>query len=50
MKGRQEAIEHKLAKANTLLAEIEVLMQHRFYMTVVNSCTMPVFMLPKRCC
>jgi uncharacterized protein (UPF0332 family) len=37
------AIEPKLAKAKNLLAEVDVLVQHKFYMTAINR-------LYYRCC
>ena len=36
MNSKQEAIEKKIAKANALLSEIDVLMEHRFHATAVN--------------
>jgi uncharacterized protein (UPF0332 family) len=36
MSNKQASIQLKLAKARKLLEEVEVLMQHRFYITAIN--------------
>ncbi len=36
MSIREESIKQKLQKAKTLLAETDVLMEHKFYNTVIN--------------
>ena len=45
--NRELAINLKLKKARAMLSEAEVLMQNKFYITVINRLTMVVFMPAK---
>ena len=48
--NRELAIKLKLQKANALLNEAEVLMQNKFYATVINRLYYGCFHVPKHCC